>query len=174
MKKVILSIGLMLTAFVGFSQTIEPVVTTTNELEHAVTIELKDVLELRARGEDGIKDVAFVFETAANYEDGMTENNFNRFELLSTKDWKVQVNTDAAAFTNSNSENESTMPASVLSVRVAGGEYFALSEIAADLTSGTKGGFAANRFAVSYRANPGFDYEADTYSINVVFTASAE
>ena len=44
------------------------------------------------------------------------------------------------------------------------------------LSTGARGGqgVAGNTFTVDYKADPGFDYDPDTYTIGVTYTISAQ
>jgi hypothetical protein len=64
------------------------------------------------------------------------------------------------------------MPSSVLGVRLNGGSsYGALSTTSQALTSGARG---VSSFSVDYNANPGFSYDAGTYTLSVVYTATQQ
>jgi hypothetical protein len=64
------------------------------------------------------------------------------------------------------------MPASVLGVRLTGPTAFVpLGTTAAAFTSGAKG---SSTFTVDYNATPGFIYDAGTYNMSVVYTATQQ
>jgi hypothetical protein len=66
------------------------------------------------------------------------------------------------------------MPVSgILSVRVfPQGQFMGISTVDAILLSNqTKG---ISNFNLSYRANPGFNYDAGTYTANIIYTATQQ
>jgi hypothetical protein len=107
------------------------------------------------------------------------------FRIRSNKHFTVTVKTNSAYFNSSGgSSNSVQMPVSVLGLIVAqnntGGElgqgfsasaYKPLSDQSVSLiTGGVNGG--DQTFAVKYRAAPGYDFTAGTYSTDVVYTAT--
>lgn len=168
MKKVILSFALALIATAGFSQ-------ASNEFSHTVTLTLTDVFEIEKTSESA-DNLSFTFDDGDDYTDGLTNSAAAEIQVRSNKDWQVNVKADAANFANATTANTATMPASVLSVKESSATaYLTLSTTDQQIKTGSAGGFiAANTFSVDYQANPGFTYPADTYTIDVVYTVSAQ
>lgn len=112
---------------------------------------------------------SFTFSSTNDYASGLTNTNASSFQVRSNRAWAVTVAAGAANFT---SAATTVMPANRLSVRLNGGATFgALSTTGASLTSGSRG---INSFAVDYNANPGFNYDAGTYTLSVVYTATQQ
>lgn len=140
--------------------------TTTQSVSQVVTLNLQNQIDIAITNPTG---TSFTFGSAANYASGLTNVNASLFTVRSNKAWNVTVNAGAANFT---SGAATTMPASVLGVRLTGvGNYSNLSTTAANLTSGSRG---LGTFAIDYQANPGFNYDSGTYTLNVVYTATQQ
>lgn len=168
MKKVILSFALALIATAGFSQ-------ASDEFSHTVTLTLTDVFEIE-KTTASADDLTFSFSDGDAYENGVENTSAAELQVRSNKDWQVNVKADAASFTNATTANTASMPASVLSVKEnSATAYLTLSTTDQQIHTGSAGGFGtANTFSVDYKADPGFSYPADTYTIDVVYTVSAQ
>lgn len=166
MKKVILSFAFALVAMAGYSQ--------SDEFTHTVTLTLTDVFEIE-KTTASTDDLTFTFSDGDDYENGVENTSAAELQVRSNKDWQVNVKADAANFTPAGSGSTS-MPASVIEVKESSAtSYLTLSTTDQQLTTGSAGGYsAANTFSVDYNADPGFSYAADTYTMDVVYTVSAQ
>ena len=112
---------------------------------------------------------AFTFATTDDYTTGLTNKNASQFQVRSNKAWTVTVGAATANFSGSAT---TVMPSNKLGVRLAGATNFTqLATTAASFTSGARG---TNTFTVDYNANPGFNYDAGTYTLSVVYTATQQ
>lgn len=167
---------------------------SSTDLTTPVNIGLSNALEITFTGNSGngsgsgngstIGDIITLpFSTTNDFLNGV-QSTEQELKVRSNKDFNVTVNTDATTFTVTNNgvTTTSTMPASVLNVKVAtnstGGNiagtfagFTNLSASAANLLSNcSKGG--NQRFTIMYNAHPGYNYPTGTYSINVIYTAT--
>ncbi|SOE20477.1 hypothetical protein SAMN06298216_0967 [Spirosomataceae bacterium TFI 002] len=161
MKKVILSIGFMLTAFVGFSQ----------QVTHTVTIDLANVLEVT---EGTTASQTLAFDAIADYEDGVVSESASTFTFSSNLDWTVNVKAASAlfAYTGDASGATTEMPASVLEVSPDGTAFIALSTTDQTFETGTAG--ADKIVGATYKADPGYAYAEGSYEIDVQYTITQE
>ncbi|HRO43835.1 MAG TPA: hypothetical protein PL009_13445 [Flavipsychrobacter sp.] len=155
--------------------------------QQTVQLQLSNALEITFTGNGSANGatVAIPFTTANDYQNGV-ESTAQQLRIRSNKNFNIAVKTNASTFTvtNNGTTTASSMPASVLEVKVAangtGGSiangfssYKDLSNTAANLiTNGTYGG--NQTFSVQYKAQPGFAYPAGTYAIDVVYTATQQ
>jgi len=155
--------------------------------QQTVQLQLSNALEITFTGSNTAtgSTVALPFTTVDHYQNGV-ESAAQQLKVRTNKNFNVTVKTNAAKFTVNNGTTTvtSTMPASVLDVKVTangtGGSiagsfsnYTDLSQNAANLiTNGTYGG--NQTFSVQYKAQPGFAYPAGTYAIDVVYTATQQ
>jgi hypothetical protein len=161
MKKVILSIAFMLTAFVGFSQ----------DVTHTVTIDLQNVMEIEPGDETATETLTF--DAIEDYEDGVSSAAAKSFTFASNLDWTVDVKAAAANFTYTGSATTgNTMPASVLSVAPDGTTFQTLTTTYAAFDSGTAG--ADKTVNATYKANPGYLYAEGSYEMDVHYTITQE
>ena len=112
----------------------------------------------------------FTFGSTANYESGLTNTNAASFQVKSNRAYAVTVKAAAASFTSSSA---TTMPSTVLAVKLNGSAvaFGDLTGTPAALTTGARG---TNTFAIDYKANPGFLYDAGAYTLSVVYTATQQ
>lgn len=111
----------------------------------------------------------FTFASTTDYADGLTNSNASQFQVRSNKEFTVTVK---AATANFNTASATPMPSTVLGVKLSSGSTFQeLSTTAATLTSGLRG---IKTFTVDYQAKPGFSYDAGTYELSVVYTATQQ
>jgi hypothetical protein len=107
----------------------------------------------------------FSFDNLTDYDNGVEVLNANTINYKTNKAWKVSVKALSADFTGGTS---TTMPANVIKVRKNGAaSYIAVSGVDQDLTSGSRG---ASNFNIDYKATPGYNYEAGTYSVTMQYT----
>jgi hypothetical protein len=141
---------------------------TTTTASQTITLTLQNVIDISITASTG---VTFNFDNISEYQNGMTNSNASTFSVKSNRSWNVTVKTASANFTGPASPAP-VMPSSKLGVRVNGISAFAyLTTSVAALTSGVRG---INTFNIDYNAIPGFDYDAGTYTISVVYTATQQ
>lgn len=163
MKTILLSaLSLLLIATASNAQT------TTASASQTVTLNLQNQIDISVVS-GSATGTSFTFSTPGDYASGLTNLNASQFEVRSNKAWAVTV---ASSTANFSSASATAMPASKLGVRLANGtSYNQLSTTAANLTTGARG---SNTFTVDYNANPGFNYDAGTYTLSVVYTATQQ
>ena len=159
MKTIILAMAFTALAFGANAQ-------ATSSANQTITLTLQNQIDISISSATG---TSFTFATPADYSTGLTNTSASTFSVKSNQAWAVTVKAAAANFT---SAAATAMPASVLGVRLTGGStYTSLSTTAASFTSGSRG---SSRFTVDYNANPGFNYDAGSYTMNVVYTATQQ
>lgn len=142
---------------------------SSSTVSQTVTLTLQNGINLSVTSATG---TSFTFANTTAYQNGISNVNASSFQVASNRPWAVTVAAASANFSGPASPAP-TMPASVLGVRLNGGStYSSLSTTAASLTSGGRGG--NNTFSVDYDANPGFSYDAGTYNLSVVYTATQQ
>jgi hypothetical protein len=133
-----------------------------------VSLNLENAINISITSASGTN---FTFSATGDYQNGLTNANASTLQVKSNRPWAVTVASATANFSGPAAPSP-VMPASVLGVRLNGGSTFkALATTAGSLTSGTRG---VNNFNVDYNANPGFSYDAGTYNISVVYTATQQ
>ena len=131
-----------------------------------VSLTLKNAISINITAATG---TTFTFDGSDDYLNGMANTTASTFQVKSNRPWAVTVKAAAATFSGP-AAPAATMPAAVLGVRLTGGStYTNLSTTAASLTTGARGDAS---FSVDYRATPGFAYDAGTYTLSVVYTAT--
>jgi len=159
MKNILLTIALIITGLVSANAQ------TSATASQTVTLILKNTISINITSATGTD---FSFDNTTEYSNGITNTNASTLEVKSNRPWAVSVKTATANF----SGPAATMPASVLGVRLNGGTNFsALSTTATSLTNGGRG---VGSFSVDYKAAPGYTYDAGTYTISVVYTATQQ
>jgi hypothetical protein len=140
----------------------------SNSTNQTVTLTLQNKIDIAVEGTPSGN--TFTFSSAADYSTGITNLNASTFRVRSNQNFAVTV---ASATANFSSSATTTMPSSTLGVRLNGssGSFSTLSTSAASLTTGSRGN---STFSVDYNANPGYDYDAGTYTISVVYTATQQ
>lgn len=133
-----------------------------------VSLTLKNAISLNITAATG---TTLSFEAADDYANGIANTTASTFQVKSNRPWAVTVKAAATSFSGP-AAPAAVMPSSALGVRLTGGTtYTALSTTAASLTSGTRGD---SNFSVDYKATPGFAYDAGTYTLSVVYTATQQ
>jgi len=135
---------------------------------HSASIILSATLEVSiTRGQE----VNMNFTTPNDYQNGVTTQNAATVRVRSNQRFNLSVRSATSHF----SSNTSTpMPVSgVLGVRIfPQGQFINLSNInSVLLTNQDKG---TNNYNLAYRATPGFNYDAGTYTANIIFTATIQ
>jgi hypothetical protein len=160
MKTVILTIAIVIAGAISLNAQ-----TTSATVSQTVTLVLKNTISIDLTSASGNN---FTFDNTDSYSNGLINANASTFQVKSNMPWALTVKTASANFNGT----ITTMPSSVLGVRLSSASNFAtLSTAAVSLTSGARG---MASFNVDYKAAPGFNYEAGTYSISVVYTATQQ
>ena len=159
MKKVIFSAAILLAGFSAANA-------QSSTASQNVALTLANSIDITITASTGNN---FTFGSTANYETGLTNLAAASFQVKSNRAYAVTVKSAAATFTTSAG---TPMPSTVLAVRLNGGATFGdLNTTAAALTSGTRG---TNVFSIDYKANPGFLYDAGSYTMSVIYTATQQ
>jgi hypothetical protein len=140
----------------------------SSNASHSASLTLSNAIELTFTS--GGSGVSMTFSTPDHYTNGVDADNAATIRVRSNRAYNVSVKTSAADFT---STSATTMPVSILGVKESNqASYVTLSSSDQSLlTSQARG---TNSFNVSYRANPGFNYDAGTYTVSVVYTATQQ
>ena len=150
-----------------------------------VNVNLSNAIEITFTGSGTATGdpTTMAFTTVANYADGV-ESAEQQLKVRSNKNFKVAVKSNAANFTYTGSTTPAPtmVVADVLNVMVSsnntGGTiansfsgYQDVPTSNVDMLSNcSKGG--NQTFAVKYKAEPGFNFPAGNYAVDVVYTAT--
>lgn len=138
------------------------------QTSQTVTLNLQNSIDIAFTAATGTN---FTFTNTSDYQNGLTNLNASVLQVKSNRPWAVTVASASDNFSGPAAPSP-VLPSSVLGVRLNGGSSFgALSTSAQALTSGARG---ISSFNVDYNANPGFDYDAGTYTLSVVYTATQQ
>ena len=168
MKKLVLSVLALGLAVVSFAQTNGG----NRSANQTATVNMNEVMDLTMTS-NGLN---FTFNNTSDYDNGIVQTEATTFSVKSNKLWQVKAKSSTANFAG----GDGTMPASILSFgkhNVSGPTtYTALSNSDNLLTIGNRGASAVtgNTFTVDYKANPGYEYAPATYTVDVVYTISAQ
>lgn len=182
MKKIII----IAAAFIGFN-TAANAQNASGTAQQTVQLQLSNALEITFTGNNTATGatVSLPFTTANDYANGV-QSAAQQLKVRSNKNFNVTVKANTANFSVTNGANTttSTMPASVLEVKVSAnstggaiaGSYANFTDLSTTasniITNGTYGG--NQTFSVMYNAAPGFAYPAGTYTMDVVYTATQQ
>lgn len=164
MKKIILSL-LTIAAF-----TYSQAQTTTASAAQTVTLNLQNQIDI-AVVPGSATGTSFTFAATSDYASGLTNSNASSFQVRSNKAWAVSVASAAASF---NGPTGNTMPSTALGVKLNGGSASSFTQLGTTAQAFTSGARGTNTFSVDYNANPGFAYDAGTYTLSVVYTATQQ
>lgn len=131
-----------------------------------VTLVLQNKIDIQLSGiPTGLN---FTFDEAGDYATGLFNEDASEFRVRSNQQYNVSVAAGAAFFTGGAGD----MPCAKLAIRLAGttGSYIALSTGGHNIVSNHIRG--SDVFGVDYKADPGYDFDAGTYTLTVVYTAS--
>ena len=183
MKKIII----LTAGILGITVAAQAQSNASGNAQQSVQLGLSNALEITFTGSNSATGttVSLPFTTANDYANGV-QSSAQQLKVRSNKNFNVAVKANAANFTVTNNGNTttSTMPASVLEVKVSangtGGSIASAYNNFTDLTTspaniitnGTSGG--NQTFSVMYKAAPGFAYPAGTYNMDVVYTATQQ
>ena len=141
---------------------------STSTASQTVTLNLQNAINISISSATGTN---FSFSDVTDYQNSLTNASASTLQVKSNRPWAVTVKAAAANFSGP-ALRGTQMPSTVLGVRLNGGSTFsALSTTAAALTSGSRG---SSSFSIDYNANPGFNYDAGTYNLSVVYTATQQ
>ena len=141
---------------------------STSTASQTVTLNLQNAINISISSATG---TSFLFDEVTEYQNGLTNTNASTLQVKSNRPWAVTVKAAAATFSGP-ALPATQMPSTVLGVRLNGGSTFSsLSTTTAALTSGSRG---SSQFSIDYNANPGFNYDAGTYNLSVVYTATQQ
>ena len=139
---------------------------STSTVNQTVTLTLQNAINISITAATG---TGFLFDDVSEFQNGITNTNASTFLVKSNRPWAVTVKAAAVSFSG---PAATTMPSTVLGVRLNGGSTFSsLTTTAAALTSGLRG---SNSFNIDYNAAPGFLYDAGAYTLSVVYTATQQ
>jgi len=161
MKRVVLLISIMIAANASFGQ-VQP----KASISHNVAMNLTNAIEITfTRGQN----VSFAFTTATQYQSGIANTNAATIRVRSNKRFNITVK---SANTHFASSSATPMPVSgVLAVRVStSSTYLNLSTSNINLITNQNRGIRS--YNLAYRATPGFNYDAGTYTANIIYTAT--
>lgn len=160
MKNLLFAAAILCSALSSKSQT-----ATSSQ---TLTLQLQNNLDIFFAGGTP-NGTSFTFSNSNDYASGLTNVAASHLQVRSNKAWTVTV---AAASTHFSSSSGTPMPAGKLGIKLTSSSSFLpLSITPALLTSGSRGN---GNFVVDYSANPGFSYDAGTYTIGVVYTATQQ
>lgn len=162
MKKIMIIIGTCLLGALANNAQAQAT-SATDVLQSSMT--LNDAITLDVSAGSGGPDA--VFNTIAEYTNGITKLLAAHAVVSSTQDWKLEVEAVTADFVGT-----STIPASKLLVGPAGGSLTALSQTKT-LLFDNQPFTALAAVDMDYKFDPGFNhYVAGVYTIDVLYTAT--
>lgn len=141
----------------------------TASANHNVTLSLTNSISIAFTA--GGSGVTMSFANGTDYTNGVTANTAATLQVQSNKPYNVTVKAGAANFTTTAA---TAMPVNnILYVKEAlQSSYVNLTTVDQNLlTSQARG---TNSFSVSYKATPGFNYDAGTYTASVIYTATQQ
>lgn len=183
MKTLFITTTIILSSLVVRAQT-----NSSSDAQQAVNLGLTNVIDITFQSTSSATGgtITLPFNTVNDYADGV-ESTVQTVVVRSNIGFKIKVKTATQNFsvTNNGVTTTSTMPSTVLGLKVVdnntGGtitnnfsttSYTPLSSNSKIIKNGTAGD--NNTLSVQYKATPGFEYPAGTYTIDVVFTAVQE
>jgi hypothetical protein len=156
-SKIAIFVLLVSASQVSFAQT------SANKTQ-AFSLTLNNVIDITVSGTPSA-----TFSSATDYDNGVTVTGGATIAIKSNKNWTLAVKAASANFTGT----PSTIPCSVLEFKnQSGGSFAALSTNDASAGTGNKGN--AGSAIIDYKVNPGYSYEAGSYSISVIYTATQQ
>lgn len=170
MKKLLTILAIVSTTTVAFAQ---------STASHTIEVELSELVGISILTDLVSQDAVvnpFIFDTPAEYSNGVTQAAGVIFAVNASVDWVVNFKSTSSNF--SNAGGTATMPLSVLEIKeTASGTYAGLTTTDQQLTTGTPllsilAGVSA--FTADYKITPGTSYDPDTYTANVTYTISAQ
>ena len=162
MKKIFTLTALLFAAFTAAHAQ------STSAASQNVTLNLQNAINISVTSATG---TSFTFNDVDKYQNGLVNLNATTVQIKSNRPWTATVKTASTNF--SGPANAPLMPSTVLGIRQSGTStgFGALSTTALTYGSGERG---VSSYSLDYSANPGFAYDAGTYTISVVFTATQQ
>lgn len=121
------------------------------------------------------KEVQFYFNDKDQFDNGILEENITEIKVKSNVNWQIHVNSSAEFFVD-NEGNE--IPVNRFSLAKSGEPLVALTyeTPSQPIATGTVGDDKkeTNKFDLDYYTNPGYGYAPGVYSVDLVYTISAQ
>lgn len=146
----------------------------------SISLNVSPVIQISAVNSSNID---LDFNTTNDYSNGIESGN-QEFKVQSNRDFVVNVKTDADKFSYSGSTSpapqmpvQNTLYLAIANNNTGGtignqfNSYRSLSNLPQDLLLDCQNG-GNQKFTVNYRATPGNNYPAGTYTIGVIYTAT--
>lgn len=137
---------------------------TTATANQTVTLNLANAITITANN----SGTSFTFDDVTDYETGLFNTDATTFTVKSNRPWNVSVKSATANFAG---PTGNTMPAGIVSVKETGSTYAPLSTSEAPVTTGARG---SSTFKVDYKAAPSYNFDAGTYTLSIVYTATQQ
>ena len=180
MKKLLSLIAVLVTASLSsFAQDAEEATAT-----QTAALEMSNAIDIgfTSTGSEEGDMVILAFEDVNDYANGV-ESDKVQLRIRSNKKFHVWAKAGSNRFTYSGNSDDPKMNVNKLKIKVVnnntGGKvassvnnkYANMSKSNKKLiNNGTPGG--DNTFAVQYKADPGYEFPAGTYSVNIVYTTT--
>ncbi len=161
MKKILLAAIIACSGMAAHAQ-------ASSSVSQTVTLNLVNAINISITSATG---TSFTFDDVNKYQNGLVNNNATTVQIKSNRPWTATVKTATASF--SGPAGSPAMPSTVLGIRQTGTNYgfAALSTNALNYGTSERG---VSSYSLDYSATPGFAYDAGTYTISVVFTATQQ
>jgi len=121
------------------------------------------------------KEVQFYFNDKDQFDNGILEQNITEIKVKANVNWQIHVNSSAAYFEDGEGNQ---IPVNKFSLAKAGEPLVALTYETpnAPIATGTVGddNKETNKFELDYFANPGYGFAPGVYSVDLVYTISAQ
>lgn len=182
MKKIIAAFSLMLISAAGaYAQN------ANSSAQQTLNLNMSDAIDMSFTGSGTATGTTLnlAFNNVNDFANGV-ESGTQEIKIRSNKNYNVSCKSNASTFTYAGAASPApTMSVwNTLSCMVAsnatGGtipmpwsmtSWYSVTSVATNMiTNGTRGG--DQKFAVKYKAAPGFSFPAGTYTVDVVFTAT--
>lgn len=135
-------------------------------------IKTETIMDLKIKPK---KEVQFYFNDKDQFDNGILEENITEIKVKANVNWQIHVNSSAEYFVDSEGNQ---IPVNRFSLAKAGEPLVALtyetpnSPIATGIVGDDKK--ETNTFDLDYFANPGYGYAPGVYSVDLVYTISAQ
>jgi hypothetical protein len=147
-----------------------------NNINHTVQLVVPMVLDIRFHP-GYTENTNFVFNNAANLNNGISRTAASALQVRSNKNWKVSVKSQDQYFTSTSTGGSITMPCSIVEVQktLSPTGYSVLNTSDQEIANGFKGGwnYVGNYFTLDYKITPRLIYEPGTYTLPVLYTISS-
>lgn len=133
---------------------------------HNISLGLTNAIEITFTAG---QNVNLTFSTATHYQNGVTSNNAATIRIRSNRNFNFSAR---SATTHFSSSSATPMPVSgVLAARVSMTPFFRNLSINNTNLMGTQSR-GVRTYNLDYRATPGFNYDAGTYTATIILTAT--